>query len=236
MNLKEVRQKFVDLSGRFDLVVDTDDYLDAGADFFIQAGSKLLDQLEDSGAEEGTVFVKIKVGQYYVFIPGLRVVEQVWSYDGQSRKQLTDTDRVGLREFFPSKVINNETGNPAQYYPGSFKIGNPDSPDGVTDYMVKLSSETDVPNGILFPPTDRAMTLEINGKFFSHPLEKCGDENYWSVNYPLLLIWAALYNVEVTYRNTTGANDWLNAIENKLYSIACDAVDQAGINVKQMEG
>ena len=236
MNLKEVRTKFVELSGRFDLVVDTVDYLDNGADFFIQAGAQLLDQLNDSGAEEGTIFQKVKTGDYYVFVPGLRVVEQVWAYNTEVRRQLTETDRVGLREFFPNKIINNKTGFPAKYFPGSFTIGNEDSSDGVPEFMVKLSADNSVPNGILFPPTDQDLTLEIVGKFFSYPLVKCGDENFWSINYPLLLIWAALYNVEVTYRNNSGANDWLNAINSKLYSIACDAVDQAGINVKQMEG
>ncbi len=236
MNLKEVRTQFIETSGRYDLVLDTEEYLDNGADFYIQAGAKMLDQLDDSGAEAGTVFVTAKVSDYYKFIPQLRVVEEVWAYDNQVRKQLTECDRDELRYFFPNKIISNSTGYPAIYFPGSFKIGNVDSNDNVPEFMVRLSGDHSVPNGIIFPPTDRALTLEIIGKFFSDPLEKCGDENFWSVNYPILLLWAALYHLEVTYRNTQGATDWLNAIHLKLQGISFDAVDQAGINVKQMEG
>ena len=239
MNLKEIRTKFIELSGRFDLVVDTTDYEDNGADFYIHAGTQLLDQLNDTGAEAGTVFYPIRVGDYYLFIPQLRVVEEVWAYDPSGnglRLQLEECDRDELREFFPQKIINSKTGYPARYFPGSFKIGNKDSSDKVADFMVQLSDDDSVPNGIIFPPTDRVLTLEVIGKFFSNPLEKCGDTNYWSLNYPIILVWAALYNLEITYRNTEGAKDWLNAIHQRLFDIEKDRVDQDSFNVKQMRG
>ena len=43
MNLLQIRTKFRDISGRFDLV--NSDYSDNGADFYINEGRKFLDRL-----------------------------------------------------------------------------------------------------------------------------------------------------------------------------------------------
>lgn len=236
MNLLEIRKKFIELSGRFDLVVDITDYVDNGADFYIREGSKLLDQLNDSGAEEGTVFYNVKVGDYYLFIPELRVVEEVWAYNSEKRFQLEETNRVGLWEYFPNKLLSSDYTLPTKYYPGSFKVGNTESNDRVPDFMIRLSDEGDVPNGIIFQPTDTALTIEVIGKFFSSKLERDCDTNFWSIHYPLLLTWASLYNLEVSYRNSEGAKDWMSAIELRLFYISKDKVDQDSINVKQMQG
>ncbi len=236
MNLLDIRKQVIELSGRLDLVVDTTAYLDNGANIYIQAGTKMLDQLADTGGEEGTAFYSVKSGKYYLFIPNVRVIQEVWAYDTSTMSQLEEVTRAELREFFPSKVLSGEAGIPDKYYPGALKPGDSDSNLTVNGFLIQLSSDTDIPNGILFPPTDRDLTFEITGKFFSFPLDGDTAENYWSVNYPLLLVWAALYQLEVTYRNTTGAKDWLASINQKLYDLGLDLADQESANINQIRG
>ena len=47
MNYKDVRDKFVEISGRYDLITATNE--DNGADFFLNAGQKYLDRFLDAG-------------------------------------------------------------------------------------------------------------------------------------------------------------------------------------------
>jgi hypothetical protein len=45
MNLKDFRTQFIKLSGRYDLVLDAVDYVDNGANFYINGAVKMLDRL-----------------------------------------------------------------------------------------------------------------------------------------------------------------------------------------------
>lgn len=45
MNLRDFREQFIKLSGRYDLVIDAEDYADNGANFYINGAVKLLDRI-----------------------------------------------------------------------------------------------------------------------------------------------------------------------------------------------
>jgi hypothetical protein len=45
MNLRNFREQFIKLSGRYDLVLDAVDYVDNGANFYINGAVKMLDRL-----------------------------------------------------------------------------------------------------------------------------------------------------------------------------------------------
>ena len=65
----------------------------------------------------------------------------------------------------------------------------------------------------ILPRPSREYTLEVHGNFYSPILDTDTSSNIWSELYPDTLVKAALYELEVFYRNTEGANDWLNAIQ-----------------------
>lgn len=233
MTLKEIRTKFVELSGRSDLVEDTTDYVDAGADFFIKAASRFLDRRGNTGGEEASGFYAVNIDAFFLELTECRVVEEVWADDGSVRNQLIDSPEYEILNSFPGLLTNAKSGFPAKYSVGFYRIkeGNP-----TADFLVGAQTDVTKFNGIIFPPTDRVLTMEVKGKFYSETLTDNGDENYWSIYHEMLLVWASLYQLEISYRNTEGAKDWLASIDNTLIGIEFDLVDQEGINIKQLKG
>jgi hypothetical protein len=88
---------------------------------------------------------------------------------------------------------------------------------------------------VWMPPADGTYTLEIWGTFFEKILTSDEDKNFWSVVYPEILLKAASYVLETTYRNTAGMRDWLNAIDLDLQGIDHNLVDQDISGINQME-
>ena len=86
------------------------------------------------------------------------------------------------------------------------------------------------------PPTDEEIIVEVQGLWYSNPLSSDTDKNYWSVNHPEALFAAASYKLEVSYRNTEGAKDWLAAIDMQLGELGKDFVEQQASGVTQMKG
>ena len=62
------------------------------------------------------------------------------------------------------------------------------------------------------------------------------DENYWSIEHPMLLLYAALYEMEVSYRNTEGAKDWDLALSRELADLDKDTVEEEVHDADFMEG
>jgi len=89
---------------------------------------------------------------------------------------------------------------------------------------------------MIMPPTDAAITIEVFGIFHSLELKENIQENYWSVNYPDVLVLASLMSMEGFYRNTQGVNDYLNQINAILRGIDVDTADAMTVESMQMEG
>lgn len=62
------------------------------------------------------------------------------------------------------------------------------------------------------------------------------DTNFWSEEHSLVLIWAALYHLEVSYRNTEGAADWFKSIVEAVARIDKDIAADECDTINQMEG
>lgn len=87
------------------------------------------------------------------------------------------------------------------------------------------------------PPRHRwEIPCVVYGKFFSESLRENEDVNYWSEQHPETLLKAALYELEVFYRNSEGANDWLNAVLVDLQDIEQMQVFQDIQEKDEMEG
>jgi hypothetical protein len=249
MNLLAIRTKFVDLSGRYDLVNDTTDYVDNGADFFISSGQRFLDNHQLHPKSILRYQKDIAVGTYTIEFKDALAIKEVWFTTDDSRKILEQKPLGWIKEEYgyPFSATNN---GDTTYYSINI-IGLMGDQDALTssDYntiftrehqdihFITSSSGTSHQyyRGILImPPNEKAGTITVIGQFKAKDLSDSTDENFWSVNYPDLLIQAANYSLESFYRNTEGANDWRAIIEETLKGIDYNMVEEDITGVVQL--
>jgi hypothetical protein len=242
MTLVEIRQKFIEISGRYDLVVDAVAWVDNGADFFINAGQRLLDRAITSPKTRGRVFRLTDAGDYGVTFQTCRSIKEVWCADTDSRWELEKLDMRDFRnEYWNEPIGNIQQGKPTVYTPAQLrKI--PDTIDlddleaiiGYADVMIGDDASY---RGVLFlPPTDGQYQIEVMGNFYSLELTDDTHFSYWSEVHPMALVQSAMAMLEMSYRNTQGYNDAMNAITTLIVPIDFDTVDEDISSVSRMEG
>lgn len=70
------------------------------------------------------------------------------------------------------------------------------------------------------PQADKEYQVKVRAAVYSPYLEDDpSSSSWWSDRYPMLLTHAACYQLELSYRNTQGANDWLMGIERMLINL-----------------
>ncbi len=242
MTLLEVRTQFAKTTGRYDLIVDAEDFADNGADFYINAGQAYLDRLESHNKSYSRVFETVTLGQWYKIFQLCRAIKEVWISNSDGEKwQLTKSDFNILRAAYAEDPADIDNGDPLYYSP-IFIRRTPETSDTVTiDFFgaTEYTEENDhfEYNGLVFlPPAGGTYTLEINGLFYHPKLSADGDENYWTEVNPIVLVMAASRAVEVMYRNTEGVNDWTAAINAELFGLGKDLVEEDIASADQMEG
>lgn len=237
MDLSEIEDLFVEFSGRADLADGTT------VTALINAGQRVLDRLFGFPKDEASSFHEIAAASFYVLFSGARSVSEVWVADDEERSRLRKYSRRELREYYATPMSEVDQGTPTYYTPTNFRT-TPDADHPVIDWFYGDKTEAGDGygkgyeyNGIIYyPPADDDYVLEVIGKFYTSDLEDEEDESYWSVVHPMLLVWAALYNLEVSYRNTEGANDWMNAILREATRIDMDVVAEGIADVDKLEG
>lgn len=240
MNLLEIRTKFRELSGRFDLV--NDDFSDNGADFFINEGSKFLDRLEETQKSWASCFRFLEIGLFSVQFPYCRAIKEVWAGSTTGRWQLEKKNIQDLiKDYLSGLPSSRSTGLPLYYSPC------------ITRYIPENASVIDIesfigwveiPSGnhheynaiLVNVPTSEKLTIDIRGLFYSQKLIEDTDKNYWSEVHPLLLISATMRQIEILNRNTQGLNDATLAIQTEMQQIGFDLVEELISEVDQMEG
>jgi len=231
MNLLQIRQKFITLSGRRDLATSTSitdtAYLydtDAGADFFIQSGSKELDWSLDIPTTLAAQDFALAIGEYSLKIQHLRAVQKVYYQDSDGKWVELPSKKIDQAlEAYP-KLGSAEAGTPQVYVRYPLRTMRNEQ---VFDDLIGL---------LILPPTDTATTIRVFGNFYSYYLEQNDDSNYWSTNHADVLVLAALRAMEGFYRNTQGVNDYSQEINRKLNGLDRDMVE-ADMNVPmQMNG
>lgn len=252
MTLLQIRQKFVELSGRYDLVSSATTFTpDNGANFFIQAGQRLLDNLH----EKQLAWYKknLTVGQGVVDVKFCKAIKEVWIANSEGRTKLDKVDLGWLRENYGKPLASLDQGDPLYYAVGVNKL----SPDQITltagagvsvytgqftygfediIFADELSEGYQHTSVLIAPPTDEVKTVEILGQFFSVTLSSDSQVNFWTEQYPELLLKAALYQLETFYRNTEGARDWFNAMDLDLTGLDKNLVDEEVTDFDQREG
>jgi len=239
--LLDMRTLFVKRSGRYDLVVDTTDWADNGADAYIVAGSRMLDRRETHEFSKAKHYEDAAADTWYKVFQECRAILDVWVASDEFRKKLELRDVDTFRAYYNQPAGDIDSGCPTYYTPALLRT----HPQASTMYIEKFvdttHSESDKYdyeyNGIMWmPPTDEAIIVEVQGLWYSKTLTLDTDKNYWSVNHPEALLAAAGYKLEVSYRNTEGAKDWLAAIDMQLGELGRDFVEQQASGVTQMKG
>jgi hypothetical protein len=224
MNLLGIRTKFVELSGRVDLVVDQTGYADNGADFFIQSGQKTLDALLPTQKSSALAIATVSSGDFIIAtdarsIHGMFLIRDDESVEGELKQLLPNVYR---ERFGYKNGLVTEGGRP-QY----FTIEN-------------IRDESNVPDStfsqvlVIGPTPDASYDIIIDGLYYPQKLVNDTDENFWSINHPDTLVQAGLYALERFYRNTQGMNDHMAAIMRDVQGIDYDIAEQEAAITDQM--
>lgn len=240
MNLLEVRAKFIEISGRADLVVDETDYVDNGADFYINAGQRYLDRLDTTIQSVGKVYKSLAADDWYATFTECRAVKNVYITTDEYRHGLTKKEYGWMLLNYNEPIADIDTGTPTYYSPMILRDV-PQNLGGITlsrfvGETIQITDHTHFGyNGIIWmPPCDEAMILEVQGLFYTEKLTVDNDKSSWSVNDPILLVMAACHELEVMYRNTAGANDWDIAIRKRVAGMGMDYVEEEIADVTTM--
>jgi len=286
MNLGKIRQKFVNLSGHFDLATTPAEEeqwsVDNGADFFIEGACMDLDL--ETGHVEDRWYEETWVANDYntELIQKCVAIKQVWFLNtegnlSQLEKKYLDElfsdypeqgdTTAGLLTYWSPNIIHRDPSNYSSGADIKYK-GILCMPPLETGANVVLGTDSkDYKCTVAHTATtdDRPITgenyadywsvmtttagtawvedssylsckIKVFGKFHSLILAANADENYWSVNYPNLLVLACLRNREAFYRNTQGYDDFDRIIKRALRGIDSDLVESLAAEELQMEG
>lgn len=223
--LLEVRTKFVDRSGRIDLVGESGgnpDYTtDSGADWFVNQGQRLLDNMLPEPVNRKTLTLTLSAGEYALAVPKLRAPLEVWATVDDERWALLRNTQKQLRDYYEKPFSDIDVGEPLYWGVG---------------YTAQDGAPSTSPTVNLLPPAEEDTTIEVFGTFYSDDLEDNSDTSWWSVNHPGLLVLAALHELEVSMRNTAGANDWMVQIARHIQMIDHDLAQGESVEMTEFEG
>jgi len=234
-----VKAKFIEITGRADLA-DPAAAFDAG--FFINEGQKYLDRLFSKGKGEARHFVNLTAGQVIVPLANVRAFKEVWLYDANYRYKLNTETAADLRAAYDKPTASLTAGPPEYYapivirpYPKDLSASGLNQAWAVED--MKLTSHETYNAILLRPPIDASgkYTLEVHGLFYTDALSADADKSYWTETNELLLIFAAAFMMELSYRNSEGAKDWKASITEITDGLDKDIVEEEITGITSME-
>lgn len=219
MNLLELRKKFVEISGRYDIVLDTDNWSDNGANAYLNAAARYLNRRINIPTNFAKTGILLSAGCDSIVYSACRAVQQV---------SIFSDSEYFLR--YDANLIQNGSGLPSAFKYCTFqhlpKISEIDISAYPLEQLNVLLEPCNYVNGIqLDKKADRPYLLTIYGIYHNTDLKEDTDVNYWSIEYPNLLLKVAMYELEVIYRNREGANTWMDAVEIDLAALDNDLVE-----------
>ena len=244
MNLLQIRQWLVKESGRYELVIDTTDWADNGADNYIYAGQRLLDDLQNTTHTSGTNMQRLVSGNRHVLFGACKSVQQVFVIDPTTDKkwELDREIRTYPRQYANTDDVYPEVdlGPPVTYEAVNMRAAPEAEMTGDIDVPADYMQFVEAPhlyNGLLFyPVADQDYIIETHGQFYSPQLMLDEDENYWSLRYPHALVMAAQCVMEMFSRNTEGVKDWMGSLKIILDGIDRNLVADEIAYITKMEG
>lgn len=241
MSLLAVRDKFLEVTGRYDL--GTIGGEDDGANWFINAGQRYLDGLVTPASGIFRYQKDITSGTYKLSVPRVRSIKSVWASDGETTWRLVRASGMTPVPAFEHMLVefgkhpsNVDSSTPLYWAPNADKLtASQDTLTSDTYDDVFTHDSGDITFGaadyqnrsiLLMPPADATYTIKVFGLFFSKDLSDDDDASYWTEMYPDLLIFAAAMKMEQFYRNTEGSRDWQTALHDGVQLIDFDQVDE----------
>lgn len=243
MPLLAIRKQFVLFTGRYDLVTDNESWRDAGANFLIQTGQKWLDRQADVAFGDGKTYLPLAANAWYALLSACRSVRDVFISDANGhRRPLRREDYPQLQQRCVTDPAMLQSGSPCYYALGNINT-HPET-IGTTTIARFGPSVTYSTSGnpwrfnaiIVAPAVLESSLLEVQGLFYQPELIADADQNVWSEEYPFVLLLAACRQLEISYRNTSGTNDWENAVNAELLTLGFDLVDQQSNDITQIRG
>jgi hypothetical protein len=252
MDYKDFRKKFCEQSGRYDLMNAT--YEDSGADFFINAGQRYLDRLQDTGKMKAKHIQAVAAGTIKVYTPGLRSLLEVYAgttVDGLIR--LAKADLSYLRQEYGEQLSGVTQGTPSWYAPATFRpyvdASTTTTLSGYYDIddliLPVLTTPTHYANTgiVIMPPPDKTYYVSIYGLFYSPTLSATlaagvwtQTTSFWLQVHEDILMQAAMYKLEVFYRNSEGAKDWKSALIGDVEGMDKDEALEESSDIMEMGG
>ena len=264
MTLLSVRQHLVELSGRYDLVVDAINLANNGADFFIQAGQRWLDRSGIIQKSDSKYYKVLAEGAWYDLIPNCRNIKEVWISNSDGNKWKLNKRELGDMLYFSASnehIVNESLiphdvrGDNVLKDPGQLTKG---SPINYTPVVIRTMPEalgvvtidrfgpaiyTDATqdhynlDGIVFlPPAKPGHVLEVTGQFYQPKLAINSDKNFWTEQEEFILVLAACRAIEVTMRNQQGVADWESAIRSETVGMELDLIEEESAEARGMDG
>ena len=242
MNLFEFRRMLVETSGRFDLV--NDDFSDNGANFFINAAQRYLETICHWDKQEAVHAEELR-GVSVFMLPGLRAVNSVLARMDSSNIWV-ELVRVPLTQARTYVANNLETGLSVPLFYALIRsrgetTGNKTSDffTGYGDFQEVLDGQNYDSAGIFLSPLNRSeesIHVEVHGTFRAAALTNDFAENYWTAEWPTILLYAASRELEVFQRNMNGVREWDSALANILTAQEMDMIQDESNAVSRMEG
>jgi len=229
-DLLDIRQQFIKRSGRYDLATTTVDEFDtdAGADDFINAGSRWLDLHQEHLVDTQEFVVTLSASGYQIDMTQLRTPKEVYYLNGTTGKnvQLLKRSMEWMLDQYPK--LGSETPSLPKFWAPYISHRAPAQKASGAAYNTKRV--------VVMPPTAASLDVSVFGRFHQPKLESNTDTNFWSMEYPTALVMAALMVVEGFYRNTAGVRDYREFIDDILIGIDRDTADLENTASSRMEG
>lgn len=234
MTLLQIRTQVAKVSGRYDLVNPTT-FADLGMDFYIGAAQKFLDGLTDLPQSAQELSVDLAAGEYAVSLPGVRAIEGVVAIkltpvEGEDDPILGEEYGLDRVQYMDLRVAMGGVGQLAS--------ADRSAPTVYTLVPLRSTSPTATTEGNrgiwVWPPVDGDYRIVVQGLTWSPELTAADDVSFWSVVHPELLVLATLHQLEVFYRNSQGANDYLSQIMQLVRNLDNDTVSEAIANADVM--
>ncbi len=241
MNLLQLRQQFRTISGRHDLVSAVG--ADTGADFYINAGQRHLDRLDETQKSPAIAYRFCEIDKYAVSFKWCRAVKEVWVGTTTARWQLEKKDLADLLAGYFTTLPSGISSGGTLYYAPTITRASPELFDTPADEMEAFVGYVDIMsadhfayNSILIaPPTSERLLVEIKGLFYTYELVEDTDKSYWTEVHPDVLIMSAMRSIEIVNRNTQGVRDWDASILAATVGIGKDLVEEEIAEVTQIE-
>lgn len=242
MDLLGIRTQFIQWSGRYDLVSDHNTFADNGADNFIREGQKFLDERVNEYQIAMKDYREVDAGAWYVVVDEVREIHHVYVRTNNDRRALIRYDLVAMVEKYPNKISDYVWQLPEDYCFGVYRGFDQTTVRDTLGEYFDTAINSSLPGGATYQlrtigfmhPIDVPGLIEVWGMFNANRLEIDTSESYWTRRHPALLTWAALYILEVSMRNTQGANDWLRAINDKLLEFDKSYVQEDIVNKRMI--